>query len=78
LKIGRGFQFAQQLPAGADGHYAGKGATKDQSDRPIFWYMPEGKTAYRVIYGDLTVRESETAPEVKDAVKVGGTRPLGL
>jgi hypothetical protein len=78
LKVGRGFQFAQQLPAGADGHYAGKGATKDQKDRPIFWYKPEGKTAYRVIYADLTVREEDKAPEVKDAVKVGGPKPLGL
>jgi outer membrane lipoprotein-sorting protein len=78
LKIGRGFQFAHQLPAAADAHYAGKGVTKDETDRPIFWYKPEGKSTYRVIYGDLSVREVEKAPEVKDAVKVGGTTKLGI
>ena len=61
-----------------DAHYAGKGVTKDQKDRPILWYKPQGKSVYRVIYADLSVREADKAPEVKDAVKVGGTTKPGI
>jgi len=77
LKIGRGFQFVQRLSANADAHYAGKGVTKDQKDRPLLWYKPEGKPTYRVIYADLSVREADKAPDIKDAVKVGGTTKAG-
>ncbi|HLN31400.1 MAG TPA: hypothetical protein VK395_26905 [Gemmataceae bacterium] len=42
IKIGRGFQFAMQLPQSADAHYAGKGVKQTAKDRAIFWYKPEG------------------------------------
>jgi hypothetical protein len=29
------------------------------SDAPIFWYRPEGAETYRVIYGDLSVKDVE-------------------
>jgi outer membrane lipoprotein-sorting protein len=71
IKIGRGFQFALGLPASAKAHYAGKGVKKDAKDRPIFWYLPEGAKAYRVIDATLTVRDAAEAPRIE------GAQPLG-
>lgn len=42
-------------------HYAGKGVKFGQSEIPIFWYRPKDAQSYRVIYGDLTVKD--VAPE---------------
>jgi outer membrane lipoprotein-sorting protein len=38
-------------------HYAGKGVKFGQADKPIFWYRPADSQLYRVIYGDLSIRE---------------------
>lgn len=70
MTIGRGFGFAFELPASADAHYAGKGVKRDAPDTPIFWYKPEGKEKYRVLYADLSLREAEQAPDVPAAVRV--------
>ena len=70
MTLGRGFLFALELPDSADAHYAGKGVRRDTADRPIFWYKPEGNATYRVIYADLTVIDSERAPDVEGAVRV--------
>ncbi len=40
---------------GSDFHYAGKGATLNQPDRPILWYKAAGTDTYHVIDADLTV-----------------------
>jgi hypothetical protein len=64
IKIGRGFQFAMELPESADAHYAGRGVKRDAKDRPIFWYRPKGGKTYRVLYADLTLRDSLDAPRV--------------
>jgi hypothetical protein len=58
----RGLRFAVALPPEADSHYAGKDVSLGAADTPIFWYRPEDAEAYRVIYGDLSVREAETPP----------------
>ena len=73
MTIGRGFNFALQLPASADAHYAGKGVTRDAKGTPIFWYKPEGKKKYQVIYADLSTRDAEQAPQVPDAVRIEKT-----
>jgi outer membrane lipoprotein-sorting protein len=65
-----GFLFALELPAAADAHYAGKGVERGTADRPIFWYKPEGKAMYRVIFADLTVKDVDQAPDVADAVRI--------
>ena len=57
-KIARGLGFVHQLPADSDWYYAGKDAALGDADTPIFWYRPEGSKTYRVIYGDLSVRDS--------------------
>jgi outer membrane lipoprotein-sorting protein len=68
--LGRGIIFAMMLPESADAHYAGKGVKRDQPDRPIFWYKPEGGEKYRVIYADLSVKEAGRAPEIAGAVRM--------
>jgi outer membrane lipoprotein-sorting protein len=70
IKIGRGFQFALELPESVDAHYAGKGVKRDAKDRPIFWYKPAGAERYRVLYADLSVRDADHAPAVAGATRI--------
>ena len=60
-KINRGGMFVQALPAVSDWHYAGKGVKLGDANTAIFWYCPQGSKNYRVIYGDLSIKE--VAPE---------------
>ena len=67
----RGVMFALNvLPKDADAHYAGKGVKFGAADKPIFWYRPKDAKTYRVIYGDLSVREADAAPNVPSAQPV--------
>jgi len=59
--------FANGLPPNADAHYVGKGVSFGAADTPIFWYRPKDSKKYRVIYADLSVRESDTPPNVPEA-----------
>ncbi|KPL24608.1 MAG: hypothetical protein AMJ75_03120 [Phycisphaerae bacterium SM1_79] len=62
MTCGRGLVFFQQLePSGATWHYAGAGVKLGEADKAIFWYLPKDSQTYRVIYGDLTVKD--IAPE---------------
>ncbi len=56
MKMSRGGMFVQQLPADSGCHYAGKDVKFGDADKPIFWYRPDGSATYRVIYGDLTIK----------------------
>lgn len=73
LVIGRGFGFALQLPESADAHYAGKGVKQGAKGTPIFWYKGEGKTTYRVIFADLSVKDAQAAPQVEGAQRLEKT-----
>ncbi len=58
MTFGRGFIFFQQLaPYGIDWHYAGKGVKLGDAEKAIFWYQPKNSQTYRVIYGDLSVKD---------------------
>jgi outer membrane lipoprotein-sorting protein len=57
MRMSRGAMFVQQLPADSDSHYVGKDVKFGDADTPIFWYRPEGLETYRVIYGDLTIKD---------------------
>jgi len=57
----RGIMFLTQLPAESNWRYAGEDVKFGDADTAIFWYRPEGSEAYRVIYGDLSVKDE--APE---------------
>lgn len=57
----KGFEMINKLPARSDWHYNGAGIELGDADTAIFRYVPKGSTLYRVIYGDLTIRDA--APE---------------
>lgn len=57
IDMTHGFPFAEALPAESDWHYAGKDVKFGDADTPIFWYRPKGSKTYRVIYGDLSVKD---------------------
>ena len=57
MRMGRGAVFVQQLPAESDWHYAGKDVKFGDADTPIFWYRPKGSETYRVIYGDMSIKD---------------------
>ncbi|MHC4537974.1 MAG: anti-sigma factor family protein [Planctomycetota bacterium] len=57
----RGMFFLQLLETEDKYHYAGKGVKLGDAEKAIFWYLPEGAEKYRVIYGDLSVKD--VAPE---------------
>ncbi len=58
MSLGKGMLFHMSLK---DRHYAGSGVKVGEADKAIFWYLPEGSETYRVIYGDLSVKD--VAPE---------------
>lgn len=58
MSLGKGMLFMMGLE---DKHYAGNGVKLGEADKAIFWYQPEGAGTYRVIYGDLSVKD--VAPE---------------
>lgn len=59
VKVGKGVGLVWAMPPASDALYTGKGVTLGQADRPIFRYRPQGSKTYRVIYGDLTVKDVE-------------------
>ena len=62
MAMGRGFVFFQQLePNGIDWHYVGKGVEFGNANTAVFLYRPKGSATYRVVYGDLSVKD--VAPE---------------
>jgi outer membrane lipoprotein-sorting protein len=58
-RIGQGIGLVWAMPPDSDARYLGKGVQLGQADRPIFRYRPQGSQTYRVIYGDLTVKDVE-------------------
>jgi len=66
-EIMRGLKFVLQMQPENDWHYAGKDVKLGDADKAIFWYRPKGSETYRVIYGDLTVKDvaSENLPRQK-------------
>lgn len=63
----QGMLFLQtyQLHGAGPWHYAGKDVKFGDAETAIFWYRPEGCETYRVIYGDLSVKDvsAEHLPE---------------
>jgi len=57
LKMARGFIFFKLLKAENDWHYVSKNVKLGDSESPVCWYRPEGSETYRVIYGDLSVKD---------------------
>ena len=57
LKMARGFIFFKLLKAENDWHYVGKNVKLGDSESPVCWYRPKDSETYRVIYGDLSVKD---------------------
>ena len=49
-------QFAEKV-AGKSWHYAGKGVRLGEKDQIVCWYKPKDSQKYRVVYGDLSVKD---------------------
>jgi hypothetical protein len=65
LQFPRGMFFLQLLETDGKFHYAGQGVKLGDAGKAIFWYRPDGSETYRVIYGDLSVKDVsvENLPE---------------
>ncbi|MHC4433168.1 MAG: LolA family protein [Planctomycetota bacterium] len=61
MKMTRGMMFVMKLPAESNWRYAGENVKHGDAETPIFWYQPSGSSTYRVIHGDLSVKD--VAPE---------------
>jgi hypothetical protein len=57
MNFPRGMFFLQTLEMDGKYTYTGKGVKLGDADKVIFWYRPKGSEAYRVIYGDLSVKD---------------------
>lgn len=58
--------FAEQLPEGSDYQYVGEDVQLGDASKAVCWYKPVGSQTYRVVYGDLSVRD--VAPEDLPAI----------
>ena len=53
----RGMLFLQILEARSEFQYSGNGVKLGDAEKAIFWYQPKGSETYRIIYGDLSVKD---------------------
>jgi hypothetical protein len=61
MKLGRHLLFIRFFKGQGQWHYAGGGVKLGDAETPIFWYQPQDSETWRVIYGDLSVKD--VAPE---------------
>jgi len=77
MEIGKKLQqhllFIRFFKGEGEWHYAGKGVKLGDADKAIFWYRPKDSATYRVIYGDLSVKDvaPEDLPEPVSADQTG-------
>jgi len=58
INFGKGMIFHQILETGGgQWHYSGKGVKLGDAETAIFWYQPKDSENWRVIYGDLSVKD---------------------
>jgi outer membrane lipoprotein-sorting protein len=60
-KMMGGFMFYKNLKPENDWHYVGKDVKFGDAESPVCWYRPTDSETYRVIYGDLSIKD--VAPE---------------
>lgn len=61
VSFGKGMLFHQIVESQGQWGYTGAGVKFGDASKAVFWYQPEGSSNYRVIYGDLSVKD--VAPE---------------
>jgi len=52
-----GCAFIEQLPEGSDYQYVGEDVRLGDASKAVCWYKPQGSATYRVVYGDLSVKD---------------------
>ena len=59
-------EFTERLPEGSDYQYVGEDVKLGDADTPVCWWKPPGSKTYRVVYGDLSIRDVEPSdlPEI--------------
>ena len=57
MTFAKGMLFHQILEGQGQWTYAGAGVKLGDASKAIFWYQPKGSATYRVIYGDLSVKD---------------------
>ncbi len=61
VKAMRAFMFAHKMTADNDWHYVGKDVKLGEAQKPVCWWLPGGSDTYRIIYGDLSIRDIQAA-----------------
>jgi outer membrane lipoprotein-sorting protein len=61
-----GCEFIERLPEGSDYQYVGEDVKFGDANTPVCWWKPIGSKTYRVVYGDLSIRdvEPDDLPEI--------------
>lgn len=54
-----GTEFVKRLPPGSDWQYVGEDVKLGAATQAVCWWQPAGSKTYRVIYGDLSIRDVE-------------------
>jgi outer membrane lipoprotein-sorting protein len=67
LKVSRGVMFTQAMKPENDFRYLGKDVRFGEAEKPVCWWKPDGSKSYRVMFGDLSVRD--VMPDNLPAVK---------
>ena len=57
MSFAKGMIFHQGLETQGKWQYTGAGVKLGDAGKAVFWYQPEGSANYRVIYGDLSVKD---------------------
>jgi len=57
LKMNRFYQFVMSLRPVQDWHYVGASVPFGDANKPVCWYKPIDSQTYRVVYGDLSVKD---------------------
>ena len=57
LQMTRGIMFVMQLPGETNWRYTGENVQYGDAATPVFWYKPTGTDTYRILYGDLSVKD---------------------
>jgi outer membrane lipoprotein-sorting protein len=58
-KSSLGCEFIERLPEGSDYQYVGEDVKFGDANTPVCWWKPPGSKTYRVVYGDLSIRDVE-------------------
>ena len=54
-----GCAFIEHLPEGSNYQYVGEDIELSDANKPVCWWKPPGSKIYRVVYGDLSIRDVE-------------------